>query len=95
MSDLFPFEIQEISTIKKKFYKAGDGKFTDPITARIDQAEKECKIHKTNEAYYKRQNERLRLELIEETNKRKELEKLLGNGQNFKRIDSNNIRGVG
>ena len=95
MSELFPTEVPVLPPKEKKFYKAGDGKFTDPTTARVDQAEKECKIHKTNEAYYKRQNERLRLELIEETNKRKELEKLLGNGQNFKRIDSNNIRGVG
>jgi len=77
MSDLFPFEIQEISTKKKKFYKAGDGKFTDPVTARVDQAEKECKIHKTNEAYYKRQCERLQREIVEVTNKNKDLEKQL------------------
>jgi len=95
MSELFPTEVPILPPVEKKFYKAGDGKFTDPTTARVDQAEKECKIHKQNEAYYKRQNERLIRELEEETKKRKELEKQLGYGEGIKRIDNNNIRRVG
>lgn len=76
MADLFNNEVQ-LPTKKKKYYKAGDGKFTDPLTARIDHAEKQSKIHASNEAYYKRQCERLQREIVDVVNKNKELEKQL------------------
>ena len=76
MSELFPTEVTEPPK-KKKFYKAGDGKFTDKLTSRADQAEKQCKIHAANEAYYKRQCERLQRELAEETAKRKHFESIV------------------
>ena len=74
---------------KKKGYHAGDGKFTDKLTARAEQAEKQCKIHKDNEAYYKRQCERLCADIAEFRERNKELEKQLGYGKIFERYDNN------
>lgn len=88
MPELFPTEVKEPPK-KKKFYKAGDGKFTDKLTSRADQAEKQCKIHAQNEAFYKRQCERLQREIIEQSTRIKELEKQLGYGQKFERYNHN------
>lgn len=93
---LFEPEVTELPPKqKKKGYHAGDGKFTDKLTARAEQAEKQCKIHKDNEAYYKRQCERLCAEIAEQRERIKELEKQLGYGKRFERYDSNHIRRTG
>lgn len=94
MSELFPTEVIEHPK-KKKFYKAGDGKFTDKLTSRADQAEKQCKIHAANEAYYKRQCERLQREVSEQSIRIKELEKQLGHGTGFKRYGNNQNQRTG
>ena len=82
MSELFPTEVIEPPK-KKKFYKAGDGKFTDKLTSRADQAEKQCKIHASNEAYYKRQCERLQRELKEVMEENKKLKSIINGKTNI------------
>jgi len=84
MPELFPNEVIEPPK-KKKFYKAGDGKFTDPTTARVDQAEKQCKIHAANEAYYKRQCERLQRELKEVMEENKKLKSIINGKTDIQR----------
>lgn len=84
MPELFPTEVQEHPK-KKKFYKAGDGKFTDPMTARVDHAEKQCKIHASNEAFYKRQCERLQRELKEVMEENKRLKAILNGKTDIQR----------
>lgn len=98
MSELKLFEPEVTELLlkkKKKGYHAGDGKFTDKLTSRAEQAEKQCKIHKDNEAYYKKQCERLCTEIAELRERNKELEKQLGYGKKIERYDNNNSRRIG
>ena len=85
MSKLFE-DLEEKPTKKKRDgYHAGNGKYTDPKTARAEQSEKEVKRLTNVSEYYKRQCERLQREVLEEKEKNKQLQAIINRETNIQR----------
>jgi len=77
MAELFT-ELEEAPIKKKRDgYHGAKGKYTDPITARIEHAEKEVTRLTNVSEYYKRQSERLQREVLEVKEKNKQLQAII------------------